>query len=71
MAADCAEFAATTPHSAKKDSALEHYEKAIGLLGAKGADVAVTTIAPMDSASDADGRYPEVDCRNATIRRAA
>ena len=46
-------------------------EEAIHVLGRGGAKVAVTTVAPMDSGADTDGRYPEVDCRNETIRRAA
>jgi peptidoglycan/LPS O-acetylase OafA/YrhL len=47
------------------------YERAIEVLGADGGSVAIATIAYLDSESDADGRYPEVDCRNRTIERAA
>ncbi len=47
------------------------YERALRLL-AGGADrVAIATVAYQESESDADGRYPEVDCRNRTIRAAA
>ena len=52
-------------------AAQREYEDAIEIL-ASGADpVAITTIGYVDSESDADGRYPEVDCRNRTIEAAA
>jgi hypothetical protein len=47
------------------------YVSAIETLGADGARVAIATVAYHESPTDADGRYPEVDCRNETIRRAA
>ncbi len=47
------------------------YERAIDLLGADGARVAVATLGYVEIPSDADGRYPETDCRNASIERAA
>jgi hypothetical protein len=47
------------------------YEYAIDVLGSTGAKVAVTTVAYLDSNSDFDGLFPEADCRNASIRRAA
>ncbi len=46
-------------------------EEAVAVLGAAGARVALTTVLYPDSVSDPDGRHPETDCRNATIRRAA
>lgn len=49
----------------------QRYQEAIRTLAADGATVGVTTIAYQDSASDADGRFPEVDCRNRSIERAA
>ncbi|CAN5748029.1 acyltransferase family protein [soil metagenome] len=47
------------------------YEKAIRLLGSDGARVGITTLGYLESESDADGRFPELDCRNDSIRRAA
>jgi peptidoglycan/LPS O-acetylase OafA/YrhL len=47
------------------------YEHGLEVLGRTGARVAVTTIAYLDSDSDFDGRFPQADCRNETIRRAA
>ncbi len=47
------------------------YERAIRLLQTDGPRVGITTIAYLESLSDADGRFPEVDCRNRTIRAAA
>ncbi|QXC59144.1 acyltransferase [Aquihabitans sp. G128] len=47
------------------------YERAIRILSAKGAHVGITTIGYLESESDADGRFPEVDCRNDSIRAAA
>lgn len=52
-------------------AAQQEYERAIGILGADGDTVAIATIGYVESDSDADGRFPEVDCRNETIRAAA
>ena len=52
-------------------AAQREYEKAIGVLGADGQKVAIATIGYLDSESDSDGRFPEVDCRNETIEKAA
>jgi hypothetical protein len=52
-------------------AAQDEYEQAIGILGSRGARVGITTLGYLESESDADGRFPELDCRNDTIRRAA
>ncbi len=52
-------------------AARAEYERAIDVLGADGGEVAIATIGYADSESDADGRYPEVDCRNDVIRATA
>ena len=52
-------------------AAQREYERALRLLATRAHRVAIATVAYLESESDADGRYPEVDCRNRTIRAAA